>query len=140
MKEFKASTTINASPEAIWDVLTNGGAYPEWDPNIIRIEGTIAPGETIKVFTKISDQTFPVTVSEFEPGKKMTWSSGMPLGLFKGARTFTIEPNSDGSVNFTSHEVFTGPLLVLIGRTIPDLSESFEQFVQGVKSRAESMS
>ena len=34
-------------------------------------------------------------------------------------------------------ELFSGPLLPLIGKTIPDLSESFEQFAQGLKKRAE---
>ena len=138
MKEYSATTTIKALPETIWAILTNGPAYPEWDPGVDRIEGTIAPGEKITAYTKLSPgRAFPVKVSEFEPGRKMTWSGGMPLGLFKGERTFTLLPQQDGEVKFTLREVFSGPLLPLIGRSIPDLTESFEQFAAGLKKRAE---
>jgi hypothetical protein len=138
MKEFSAATTINASPDKVWAVLTNATGYPEWDPGVDRIEGRIAPGEKITAYTKLSPgRAFPVTVTEFEPGRKMVWSSGMPLGLFKGVRTFSLSPQGNGATEFKLHEVFTGPLLPLIGRTIPDMTNTFEQFAAGLKARAE---
>jgi hypothetical protein len=76
-------------------------------------------------------------VTEFEPGRRMVWSGGMPLGLFKGVRTFTISPQSDGVTTFTVREEYTGPLLPLIWRSMPDLEPSFRQFASGLKSRAE---
>lgn len=137
MKEYKASTTIQASPERIWAVLTDGGAWPQWDPSCERIEGRIASGEKLKAFTKLSPgRAFPVKVTEFVPNQKMTWSGGMPLGLFKGVRTFTLAPKGSG-VEFTLHEVFSGPMLALIGGSIPDMTEAFQGFVAGLKSRAE---
>jgi hypothetical protein len=66
----------------------------------------------------------------------MTWSGGMPLGLFKGVRTFSLTPDGDGT-RFTMREEYTGPLLGLIWRSMPDLGPSFEQFARGVKARAE---
>jgi len=138
MKEFQATTTIKAAPETIWAILTDAPGYPEWDPSVDRIEGQIAPGQKITAYTKLSPgRAFPVTVSEFVPSQKMTWSSGMPLGLFKGVRTFTLAPQGDGSVKFTVREVFSGLLLPLIGRSIPDMTSPFEQFAAGLKSQAE---
>lgn len=141
MKEFKASTTIKASPETIWSILTDAPSYPEWDPGMIRLEGTVAHGEKITAYTKISpNRAFPVTVNIVEKGKKMTWSSAMPIGAFDGVRTFTLDDNGDGTVHFTAHEQFTGWMLPLIGRTIPDLTPSFNDFVAGLKARAEAAS
>lgn len=138
MKEYRASILIDASPETIWAILTDAPRYPEWEPNVDRIEGRIASGEKITAYTKLSPgRAFPVTVSEFQPGRKMTWSSGMPLGLFKGERTFKLDPQGDGKVKFTVREVFSGPLLSLIGRTIPDMTVPFQQFAEGLKARAE---
>ena len=138
MKAFSASTTIEASPESIWEILTDAPRYPEWDPGVDRIEGRIAAGEKITAFTKLSPgRAFPVKVTEFVPGRKMTWAGGMPLGLFKGERTFTLTPQGNGAVEFTLREVFSGPLLPLIGRSLPDLTLSFEQFAAGLKRRAE---
>jgi hypothetical protein len=141
MREHSAATTIKASPDAIWAILTNAAAYPEWDPGVDRVEGRIAAGEKITAFTKASPgRAFPVTITEFVTGRKMVWSSGMPLGLFKGVRTFTLTPQGNGATQFTLREVFTGPLLSVIGRSIPDLTPTFEQFAAGLKSRAESVS
>lgn len=138
MKSFSATTTINASPDKIWKILTDAPNFPNWEPNVIRIEGTIALGEKITVYTKLSpNRAFPVTVSEFVPGKKMVWSSNMPLGLFKGERTFSLTPKSKGKVEVVTREEFSGLLLPIIGRTIPDLSESFQNFAAGLKKQAE---
>lgn len=139
MKEFSASTLINATPEAVWAILTDAASYPDWDPGMIRLEGTIGLGEKITAYTKISpDRAFPVTVSSMSPNQSMTWTGGMPLGLFKGERTFTLSRQSDGKTQVDVREQFTGLLLPLFGRTIPDLTQSFEDFVNGLKQRAES--
>jgi hypothetical protein len=137
MKAFMATTTIAATPETIWALLTNGAGYSEWDPGTDRIEGRIAPGEKLKAFTKLSpEKAFPVKVTEFVPGRKMVWTGGIPV-LFVGERTYTLEPRGDGTTTFTMREAFSGPLLPLFGRTVPDLTPSFEQFAAGLKSRAE---
>jgi hypothetical protein len=138
MKFYHASSTIKASPEAIWAILTDAPGYSEWDSGIVRVEGRIMPGEKIKVISKVNPgRAFPVKVTEFEPGQRMTWSGGMPLGLFKGVRTFVLSPQGDGATTLNLREEYTGPLLPMIWRTIPDLGPSFEQFVTGLKRRAE---
>lgn len=138
MKAYEARVTINASADTIWQLLTDRTAYEQWDPDVTRIEGTIAAGEKVTVYTKISpDRAFPVTVAEFVPGRRMVWSSGMPLGLFTGARTFTLTPQGSGSTVYHVREEFSGLLLPLIGRTIPDLTESFNRHANGLKAAAE---
>jgi hypothetical protein len=139
MKVYSATTMIDASPETIWAILTDGARYPEWDPGAERVEGRIALGEKITAYTKLSPgRAFPVKITEFVPGQKMTWTGGMPLGLFKGERTFTLVPQSNGATEFMVREVFSGPLLALVGRSLPDLTAAFEQFAAGLKQRAES--
>ncbi len=137
MKSFEATTTINAPAGTIWAVLTDTAKWPEWDPSCDKIEGQIALGNKIKAFTKLSPgRAFPVKVSELVENQKMTWSGGMPLGLFKGVRTFTLEGQGD-AVQFTLREEFSGPMLALIGGTIPDMNEAFQGFVAGLKTRSE---
>jgi hypothetical protein len=48
MKSYESSATIDGSPDAIWTILTDAPAYAAWDSGVERVEGTIAPGETIK--------------------------------------------------------------------------------------------
>ena len=138
MRSYESSATIDASPDAIWAVLTDAPAYAAWDSGVERVEGTIAPGETIKVYSQANPgRAFPVKVTEYRPGERMTWTGGMPLGLFKGVRTFTLTPDGSGPTRFHMREEYTGPLLPLIWRSMPDLGPSFEQFARGLKARAE---
>ena len=138
MKSYDASATINAGPDAIWAVLTDAAGYADWDSGVVRVEGRIAPGEKIKVVSAANPKrAFPVEVTEFEPGRSMTWSGGMPLGLFKGVRTFKLSP-ADGATSFAMREEYTGPLLPLIWKSMPDLGPSFEQFARGLKEKVES--
>jgi hypothetical protein len=138
VKEFKASTSIQAPAEKIWAVLTNVSAWPEWDPNCDKVEGQAVLGNKLKVFTKLSPgRAFPVKVTEFSPNRKMTWTGGMPFGLFTGVRTYTLDSKSEGNVDFTMHEVYSGPMLGLIGKSIPDMNAAFEQFCSGLKMRSE---
>ena len=63
---------------------------------------------------------------------------GMPLGLFRGIRTYDVSPGEDGQIAFRMREEYTGPLLPLIWRSMPDLGPSFQQFASGLKRRVES--
>ena len=138
MKFYEAEAEISSSPEKIWKLLTDARGFPAWNPTVDRVEGTIAPGETIKVFVKVNPgRAFPVKVVQFEPGRRMVWSGGMPLGLFKGERTYDLERAGDGPVRFRMREEYSGPMLPMIWRSIPDLGPSFREFALSLKSAAE---
>jgi hypothetical protein len=138
MKAYAANALIEASPETVWAILTDVGTYPEWDTGVERVEGQIGPGETIEVFSKLSPgRVFPVTVRELVPGQRMVWSGGMPLGLFKGERTFTLKAEGGAATRFSMREEFTGPLLPLLWKSMPDLGPTFEQFAVDLKKHAE---
>lgn len=135
---FTTSTEINASSATVWDILTNGAQYIEWDANLISLAGTIAANEKLIIYTKLAPKrAFNVTVSEFQPNSKMVWSSGMPLGLFKGARMFLLDETSANHVKFTLTEEFSGLLLPLFGKSIPDMNPIFAEFCAALKARAE---
>jgi hypothetical protein len=137
MRSYEASSTIEAGPDTIWGILTDAHAYSHWDSGVVRVEGRIAPGEKIKVVSEANpSRAFPVRVTEFVPGRKMVWSGGMPLGLFRGVRRFSLEPAGDVT-SFTMREEYTGPFLPLIWRSMPDLQPSFDKFAAGLKQRAE---
>jgi hypothetical protein len=138
MRYYEASALIQAPPDRIWALLTDAPGLATWDSGVERVEGCIASGETIKVFSKVSPgRAFPVKVVDFTPGRSMRWSGGMPLGLFKGERTFTLTPQGDGMTRFVMREEYSGPMLGMIWRSMPDLQPSFNQFANGLKRQAE---
>jgi len=137
-KTYSVHRSIHASPERVWGLLTDPDGYTRWNPAVVSLEGHIAPGETIKLVSAVSPKrTFSLSVTELEPERRMVWSDGMPLGLFKGVRTFGLRSLADGRTEFSMEETYTGALAGLITRAIPDLTESFGQFADGLKTASE---
>jgi uncharacterized protein YndB with AHSA1/START domain len=135
---YAVERTIEAPPERVWELLTDGPAYPTWNPAVLSFDGEIALGEKVRFVSIVNpNRTFTVTVSELEPPHRMVWSSGMPLGLFRGERTYTVQPHPDGGTRFSMQEAFSGPLAPLIVNAIPDMTDSFDRFADGLKDAAE---
>jgi hypothetical protein len=67
----------------------------------------------------------------------MAWLGGVPLGLVKGVRRYTLTRRGRGARASRCGMEFTGSLLPLILRTSPDMNDSFRQFAHGLKKRAE---
>jgi hypothetical protein len=136
---YSVTRVIGSDAQVIWELLTRASAYPEWNPAVLGIEGEIREGETIRLTSVVNpNRQFRLKVSDFDPPRHMIWSDGMPLGLFRGTRSFDITSRGDGTSEFRMEEVYTGPMAPLITRSIPDMTESFEVFADGLKVAAES--
>lgn len=137
MRSFATTIRIRSDAEGVWAVLTDSSSWLSWNTTITKIEGRIARDEKIVVYAKANpNRPFPVTVSEFVPYRRMTWTGGLPLGLFKGTRTYTLLEIGN-EVEFRMHEVFSGPLAPLFGKMIPDLQPAFDEFAAALKKRVE---
>ena len=138
MRYYEATSAIAASPEAVWAVLSDGASWPSWDSGVDAVEGRIAMNETVKIRSQAAPgRAFPVKVTRFDPPAHLRFSGGMPFGLFRGVRTYELSGESGGEVTFRMREEYSGPLVPLIWRSVPDLGPSFQQFATGLKSRAE---
>jgi hypothetical protein len=138
MKQFATRTTIRATADAVWRILTDAPGYPSWNSTVTKVDGRIALGEKVTVHAKVAPgRAFPVKVVAFDQPQRMVWSGGMPFGLFKGERTFELRPTATGSVEFSMREVYSGAFAPLITRSIPDLQPAFDEFAACLKARAE---
>jgi hypothetical protein len=134
---YSASRDIQAPPEVVWALLTDPASYQEWNPAVLRIEGVMSPGGSLKLVSIASPQrTFSLRVTSMQAPVSMVWSDGMPFGLFRGVRTYRLDPVRSGT-SFSMAEEFTGPLAGLITKSIPDLTDSFNTFADGLKAAAE---
>lgn len=137
MKSFRAGIDIAATPEAVWAVLVDTGNWPAFDPYCERIEGQLALGATVTAYSTLAPgRAFPVKVTTLDQPKRMEWSHNLPLGTLKSVRTHTISPHDTGC-RFEVSEVMSGPMLRMIGGSVPDLTEPFEAFCRGLKGRVE---
>jgi hypothetical protein len=137
-KRYTVRRTIKAPAERVWSLLADPDRYSLWNPSVLSLRGQIADEGKLTLIAAVSPKrSFSLTVSDVEPGRGMVWSEGMPLGLFRGVRTFSLRPTGDGDTEFSMQEIYSGPLAGLITMGIPDLTKSFAQFADGLKRAAE---
>jgi hypothetical protein len=135
--ECAVAININAKPEKIWGLLTNAQDFPRWNSMVERIEGRIAVGETIKLKVPYAPgREFKLKVSTMTAPRLMVWQDGM-APMFTGVRTYTLTPKNDGSTDFSMVEVFSGLMMLMIGGSLPDLTQSFERYAADLKKEAE---
>lgn len=126
-----ATTRIAASPDAVWAVLTDTSAYPDWNPFVRRLDGDLRVGNRLCVDLKPGDSaptTMKPTVVEVEPGRSFTWLGhvGVP-GLLDGRHTFTVDPALDGTSVLVQAERLSGALTPLFRRMLTvDTPAAFE--------------
>ena len=134
--DYSVAISIAAPPPIVWALLTEAKAYPQWNSTIVKIDGTIAKAETIRLVTKLSpERTFELKVSELEKGSRMVWADGGKA--FSGVRTFTLLPNEGGGTTFAMSETFSGRFLPMIEGSLPDFTPAFNAFAADLKAAAE---
>ena len=137
MKSYQTEIEISAPVDVVWQVLTQQMPRSPTPFGILRLEGQIAPGAKIKLWSEVAPKrAFALTVDVLDAPHKMVWCGGMPFGLFIGTRVFTLTKNSSGT-SFHMQETFTGPLSTMVTKSMPDLTPSFTKFAQTLKLTAE---
>ncbi|MFD1275463.1 SRPBCC family protein [Streptomyces kaempferi] len=69
---LSAVIDIDATPEAVWDVLTDFAAYGEWS-TFTSAEGTAHVGSRLTM--RMPGMTFRPTVTVATPGQELRWAS-----------------------------------------------------------------
>ena len=123
---------IQASPDIVWSLLTDAKGFPRWNSTVTGIEGEIREGERLRLHVPGTKRIFTPNVSGVVPARRMTWGGGL-AGVFKGVRTFVLEPRDRGSTDFGMEEHFSGAVFALVKGMLPDFRPIFE----GVRQRLE---
>jgi len=141
-RQLRAEVEVEASPERVWEVLTDFAAYRQWNPFIVEGAGQAVPGSRLELRMRLPGRrpmAIRPEVLEAEPGRRLRWLGRLLVpGLFDGEHSFTLEPAGPGRVRVVQREQFRGlaarPILAMIGK--PTLA-GFQQLHQALKARVE---
>jgi len=141
--ELNTEIEINASSEAVWNLLTDTSRFPEWNPFIRRLQGELKAGQKLTVFIQPSGtrgMEFKPVVLKVEPNKELRWLGRLILpGLFDGEQIFQIEPVGGGRVLFRQREIFSGIFVPLLKNPLDtDTRRGFNEMNQKLKQLVES--
>lgn len=140
MTTIERTIDIAATPETIWQVLTDLDGYAAWNPFLVAASGTVAVGETLTVTFKAGKRTMTLkpTLKVVEPARRLAWLGRLVLPrIFDGAHEFVIEPLGASRSRLVQRETFRGLLVPLFGRLLADTALGFEAMNAAVRDRAE---
>ncbi|MDG2304407.1 MAG: SRPBCC domain-containing protein [Candidatus Binatia bacterium] len=104
---------IAAPPEDVWRVLTDFAAYPEWNPYVLRLGGTLEPGGAIAVTIAQSNWPKPLTVHPtivtLDAPRELRWhGSALTTGFLETDHYFRLEPLAGNRTRLRHAEEFRG--------------------------------
>jgi hypothetical protein len=142
--EIITSIIINATPENVWNILSDFDNYGQWNPFITSIVGDIKVGNFLQVTIAPpngSAMKFKPTLLVANPQKELRWKGKLLLkGLFDGEHFFNIVDNKDGSLTFLQGEKFTGILVLFFKKMINvNTKNGFVLMNEKLKVKAESI-
>ena len=140
MKWIATTVDIDAPPSAVWRVLTDFAAYPDWNPFIRRVSGELIVGSRLSVTIQPPGRrpmSFRPVVRRVDPEHELRWLGRVLLpGLFDGEHVFALEPRPEGC-RLHHGETFNGLLVPLFGATLGATEQGFVAFNAALQRRAE---
>jgi hypothetical protein len=131
-----AKVNIRASAKIVWSLLTDATGFGRWNSTVTAVEGSIREGERLKLHVPGTTRTFTPTVSGVVPARRMIWSDGL-APVFRGVRTFVLEPCGNASTDFMMEERFSGVMFALTKGMLPAFRPVFEAYANDLKREAE---
>jgi hypothetical protein len=107
----RESIEIKASPERVWQVLTDFAEYPKWNPMTPFMRGEVRAGTKLKGRLGLGPAKLPFspTLLTVEPQTELRWKGLVPMGFVADHR-FIIEPKDAETTVLRHYEVFSGAL------------------------------
>lgn len=143
MKEqIETQIIIDAHIEAVWAVLSDFKAYPEWSPTIAEFFGNPEVGKRTKVLLGqpggTSMKMNPVFL-KIEPNKELRWRGSLMInGIFDGEHYFILQNAGNNKTLLTQGEMFSGILVPFLKKMIQgNTKKGFELFNAAIKERVE---
>ncbi len=142
MKHLKTEIEIQASPQQVWEVLTDFESYPEWNPMIRSIKGELKMRNRLKVVIhapKSKPMTIRPKVTSFKKHVRFSWMGHMfIIGLFDGQHIFEIKDLEDGVCKLIHREEFSGILVPLMSKFLDTkVKQGFEDMNKALRDRIE---
>jgi uncharacterized protein YndB with AHSA1/START domain len=102
---------IAASPEVVWDVISNIEGWPSWNPDVKTslLEGPLGVGSVFR--WKAGGASLTSTLRAVDPPRELSWS-GRTMGI-RAIHTFRFE-RSDGGTLARSEESWEGLVPTLL--------------------------
>lgn len=139
----KAEIEIDASPEAIFDILIDLEKYPEWNPFTPQIDSTLMLGAPVHMRVRLGNASRLSRQVEYVTANvrpiKLCWGADIPWRfLIRADRCQTLVPLDGERTRYVCSDEISGWLSPLVIRFFgPAMQRGFEDCALALKKRAE---
>lgn len=134
---------IQAPASIVWEVITDLGAYPQWNPFCVECSSTLKPGDPIDMRVKLfaRPQRQREWMQEHVPGRRLSYSmKPVPMGALSSGRSHEVKSIGKDRTRYCSHFELRGWMLPLVrGLMGSRLQAGFAGMTDGIRHRAESL-
>jgi uncharacterized protein YndB with AHSA1/START domain len=126
---------IAASPQAVWEILTDLESWPRWNPDVksMDAQGELAQGSVFR--WKAGPGTITSTIQEVEPARRIAWT-GTTFGV-KAKHVYRLEARGEGTRVHTE-ESYEGLVARLLrGSLRKTLEKSLSDGLRHLKTETE---
>jgi hypothetical protein len=138
---IQSQIEINAPAKAVRAVLYKFDDYPNWNPFIKKVDGTVAEGKDVTVTVKPvgKDQLSGTTTIISMTDNRLEWRGSLAIpGLFTGDHEFIIEELDSGRTLFRQNEKMSGIIIPFFN--IEPEKAGFAAMNAALKQKAEARS
>ncbi|WP_461632538.1 SRPBCC domain-containing protein [Labilibaculum euxinus] len=136
LTNIKASIIINASPEQVWQALTDFENLKSWSSSFQGLQGRFEENGDIEVVFKspfVGQNRMKKKLFHFEEGQSFGWTGIFLFGM-SDYHIHTLKALSDGRTEFIQTDGLQGGVSFLLGKTIEkQMQKEYEVFNQELK-------
>lgn len=118
--ELFAMIEIEAPAERVWQVLTDFGRYPEWNPFMPSVAGEAARRAELEVLVKPDGgraMRLRPRIVTFRPPRELRWLARIP-GIFVGEQRFVVETLDPARSRLIHEKRFRGLAVPFVRRVL----------------------
>jgi hypothetical protein len=142
MREIRTDIEIDAPADRVWEILTDFGDYPRWNPFIVEAAGDLRQGGRLELAIRPPGRkatTFKPHVLEWQPPRRFAWLGRLGVrGIFDGKHIHEVEQLGENRSRYTQREQFNGVLVPFMKGILRDTEKGFEMMNEALKTGVES--
>lgn len=140
-RTYYSDIIINATPEQVWEVLTDFESYSNWSHMFMDLKGDFKDqGNSTAYFQlnpkkeKVTEMEHVLTVIE---GKEFSWSDPFMFGMTDYHR-FRVEATEDGKTKFIQSDECKGGMTWILGGKVSKVeAEHYPKYNRALKAEVE---
>jgi hypothetical protein len=109
MKSCHTKIIIHAPVSKVWNILLDVNRYPEWNPSVAKIWGTLKEGRFIFAHILPLKNVFPLQIISLKKEQELIWKGTLLSGeIMKGEHYYRLKDLGNGNTELQHGERFTG--------------------------------